>query len=554
MKTRREFLEFMGYGVASGTVLSQVPFLSGCQTSSHRGSVNAKASIPHLPRQFKDEVNLVEGLEYYHLINSGDPINSRGEKFGSHPDFISYLPIHSKNPDDGYLWVNHEYFEPPFISGFQRKQDLSQKTLEQIRREKKEVGGSLLHIRKDAQTKKWQVLPDNKINRRYDASTMIPFSSGQKELKGPAEGTLGNCCGGQTPWGTFLTCEENFHHFYGNVKFGPEGRSVVPAKHPMAWDRKVPRPPEHYGWVCEINPRTFEAKKITALGRFAHEGATVVQAQDGRVVVYMGDDKDDECFYKFVSARPGSLHEGTLYVAVFDKNPGEENGGRGRWEPLVQTRPELERTFKTQTEVLIRTREAAKILGGTPLDRPEDCEVDSKTNHVYLSCTNNKSQRRAYGYILKVKERNADFLSSDFEWSVFVRGSSDENGLSCPDNLAFDPQGNLWVLSDMPDDEGTLYSKMGNNSLFYIPMSGDHQGQVFRLATGPIDSELTGLWFAPDGETAFVSVQHPGSSSPSEKPQDLTSHWPRGGESLPLSSVLVLQGPLMKKLLSGGLS
>ena len=550
MKTRREFLEFMGQGMASGALLTQLPLLSGCQLTNKQKVFTSSSGIPHLPRQFKDEFKLVEGLDAYHLILSGDPINSQGDTFGSHPDFISYLPFDSSNPDEGYLWVNHEYFHPSFISGFQRKQDLSSKTLEQIRLEKKEVGGSLLHIRKDSVTKKWGIVPDEKINRRYDGFTTIPFSSGQAELQGPAEGTLGNCCGGLTPWGTFLTCEENFHHFYGNVKFGPQGRQVVPAKHPMAWDRRAPRPPEHYGWVCEINPRTFEATKITALGRFAHEGATVVQAKDGRTVVYMGDDQEDECFYKFVSARPGSLREGILYVAVFDQNPGESDGGRGRWEPLTRDRGEFKKVFKTQTELLIRTREAARIVGGTPLDRPEDCEVDKKTNNVYLSCTNNKKRLRPHGYILKVAERDGDFQSLDFEWSVFIRGSWDQKNLSCPDNLGFDKQGNLWVLSDMPDDEMETYSKLGNNSLFYVPMTGKSQGQIFRLAAGPIDSELTGIWFAPDGETVFLSVQHPGSSSASERPEDLTSNWPRGGSSLPLSSVVVLQGPLLKKLLS----
>ena len=548
MRTRREFLEFMGLGLTSGAVLTQVPFITGCQAKNKQNIFNVDFDIPHLPRQFKDEFKLVEGLEYYPLIFSGEKINSRGETFGSHPDFICYLPMTSSNPNDGYLWVNHEYFEPPFISGFQRKQDLSEKTLAQIHREKKEVGGSLLHLRKDVGTNKWQILSDDRINRRYDAFTKIPFSSGQAELRGPAEGTLGNCCGGLTPWGTFLSCEENFHHFYGRVKFGPEGRQVIPAKHPMAWDRKAPRPPEHYGWVCEINPQTFEATKITALGRFAHESATVVQAPDGRVVVYMGDDKEDECFYKFVSAQPGSLHEGTLYVAVFNKNPGDTDRGQGRWEPLVNDRVEFKNVFKTQTELLVRTREASKIVGGTPLDRPEDCEIDKKTNNIYLSCTNNKERGRPHGYILKLEENKGDFQSFEFKWSIFVRGSAEEKSLSCPDNLAFDKQGNLWVLSDMPGDEIDSYSRLGNNSLFYIPMSGKNQGRIFRLATGPIDSELTGLWFAPDGETAFVSVQHPGSASVSEKPKDLTSRWPHRGNTLPLSSVVVIQGPLLKKL------
>lgn len=333
MKTRREFLEFMGYGLAASTALGQIAVLSGCSTSSKGSSSSGK--IPNLPFQFQDELKTVAGLSYYHLLTSGDKINSRGEYFGSHPDFLSYLPLSAQNPLDGYLWVNHEYFEPPFISGFQRTQKLEEKTQAQIDLEKKEVGGSLVNIRKNLSSGKWELVANDQINRRYDGSTPIPFATGQNILGKSAEGTLGNCCGGLTPWGTFLTCEENFHQYYGDVRFSSDRkRTVTPSQHPMAWDRKAPRPPEHYGWVCEIDPKTKSIHKLPSLGRFAHEGATVTTAKDGRAVVYMGDDRDNECFYKFVSDSKNSLAKGTLYVAVFEDDTHQSGKGKGRWVPL----------------------------------------------------------------------------------------------------------------------------------------------------------------------------------------------------------------------------
>lgn len=548
MQTRREFLEFLGHGLLASGVLAALP---ACRSLTPSGSA-ASTAFSSLPVYRGDEFKTVDGLKYQMLASWGDVINSKKELFGSHADYISYFPFDEKNPLEGYLWVNHEYFDPQFSSGFQRNQKIEAKTLAQVQVERKEVGGSLLHVRKNSATQKWEIVQNDKINRRYDATTPIPFSSGVDVLGKEAMGTLGNCCGGLTPWGSFLSCEENFQNFYGSVSFDDQGqRTVTKSKSIMAWDRQDAKPPEHYGWVCEIEPKSGSIKKHPSLGRFAHEGATVVQTSDGRAVVYMGDDAADEHFYKFVAAETGSLVKGTLYVAVMTGDVHQDRKGKGSWVPLDVQNPLLKGKFKSQTELLIRTREAAKIVQAAGLDRPEDCKVDPKTKYVYLCCTNSSKYKRYHGYILKFMESGNDHAALSFDWEVFMKGS-EETSFSSPDNLSFDSKGNLWVMSDMPDDDSKNYQSMGNNSLFYIPMSGNNQGKVYRVASAPRDAELTGLWFAPDQETAFLSVQHPGSTSKSPKPIDLTSNWPRGGSEIPRSSVIVLEGPLLKDLLGSG--
>jgi secreted PhoX family phosphatase len=541
----------MGRSVAGGVGFASFsPFIIGCSSNSKKVSATlAEFPYKYLGQSMADELRVADGLSYQILIKWNDVINNKGEKFGAHCDFLSYLPFNKENPNEGFLWVNHEYFEPMLTSGFLHHQPLEEKTTAQVQEEQKHVGGSLLHIKKDLQTSQWQVVPMSKKNRRFDATTPIPFSGGHKILgSSRALGTLGNCCGGLTPWGTFLTCEENFHAYYGNAVYDDKGlRTVKEAKSALAWDRKIKNPPEHYGWVCEIDPRTSQIVKHPSLGRFAHEGATVALATNNCAVVYMGDDAGDEHFYKFVASTPNQLTEGQLYVAKLSSNPAETENGNGEWMEISLKNPLLKSKFKNHTELMVRVREAAKILGATPLDRPEDCEIDPLTKNIYLACTNNAKYKRYNGYILKVIEDHAQHESLHFKWDVFMKGGTTE--MSCPDNLAFDAKGNLWISTDMPEDEKELYGKYGNNSLFLCPTSGDHAGKAIRVAVAPKDAELTGIWFGQDQESLFLSVQHPGSTSTSPEPKDLTSHWPDGGETIPKSSVVVIQGPMISECL-----
>ena len=143
------------------------------------------------------------------------------------------------------------------------------------------------------------------------------------------------------------------------------------------WEKHYNYPPEHYGWVVEVDLNTGEAKKLVSLGRCAHEAAAVHQQEDETCIVYTGDDKVNECLYKFIGSEPNSLTKGSLYVADIKA---------GKWISLnINDQPILAENFKSQTEVQIRLREAAKLVGGTPLDRPEDIEIDPFTGSIFLT-------------------------------------------------------------------------------------------------------------------------------------------------------------------------
>jgi secreted PhoX family phosphatase len=351
-----------------------------------------------------------------------------------------------------------------------------------------------------------------------------------------------------------------------------------------------------FGWIVELDPfdPASRPKKRTALGRFKHEGATAVLAADGRAVVYMGDDQQFEYFYKFVSrakfdavrleANRDLLDDGTLYVARFDDD------GSGEWLPLVHgAQRELtpERGFASQADVVLRCREAADRLGATPLDRPEDVAVNPRTGNVYFSCTQNlgrdegvievagrtldtrtnRASPRApniAGHILEVIEQGADAAATSFKWEIFLLagapssrqlvaalppehsgslaaeltyfgGATDVEELSAfanPDNLGFDAEGNLWIVTD-GNQPGNF-----NDGCFACPTEGAERGQVRQFMSGPVGAEVCGCEFTRDGSTLFLTLQHPGEAGTATNAQ---SHWPDGGDAAPRPSVIAIE-------------
>ncbi|MBV6655704.1 MAG: DUF839 domain-containing protein, partial [Mameliella sp.] len=389
---------------------------------------------------------------------------------------------------------------------------------------------------------KWAIVSNDPYNRRITGKTPIKLNW-DTPIKGErsAIGTLGNCSGGITPWNTFLTCEENYDGFYGETIYDENN---IPTKEPSmyyGWDRFYDYPPEHYGWVVEVDPKSGKAQKHIALGRFAHECCTLFQLEDKRIVAYTGDDKNSEHLYKFVSSKPNSLKEGTLYVA---------DTVNGKWLSLDwESQAVLRSKFQDQTEVLIRAREAAKLLGATELNRPEDIEIDPITGHIFVSLTNNKDKGDYHGSILKIEETNGAFDAMTFSASTYLAGG-EESGFSCPDNLAFDLSGNLWMTTDMSGSKMNKadgpYMPFKNNSLFVIPRLGKDAGKVIRVVTAPRDAELTGPWFSPDGKTLFLSVQHPGEQTTDiNKP---TSRWPFDEDNIPKPTVVAITGDLVEKM------
>jgi secreted PhoX family phosphatase len=516
----------MGLGaVALG--LSGGSLLSACSSASRR--ILPAHPFEPLDYSSEDALRLAQGLNHRLLATWGEEL-SPGVNFGYNNDFLAFFPLNG-NPKDGLLCVNHETPHSLFVSKYTDRS--VPKTRAQVEQEMECTGMSIVHI-KEGNTGEWSIVKGSKYNRLVNGKSPIPIVSaraiaGRKQ----AVGTLANCAGGVTPWGTYLTCEENYDQFYGETR---DDGSLKPSL--FGWEKHFPRPPEHYGWVVEIVPATGRAKKLTALGRFAHECATVARAKNGIPVAYSGDDADNQFLYKFVSSSKNSLEKGTLYVA---------NTEKGEWIPLVwQDNPVLRRAFKDQTDVLTHCRKAGKLLGATPLDRPEDIEICPRTGAVYVALTNNKTEGRFFGSILKLEEKDGDRLGTRFTASTFLMGG-DDSGVSCPDNMAFDRRGNLWITTDMAGMNKEPYTQFKNNGLFFMPMTGENAGKAYLVATAPNDAELTGPTFSPDGRTLFLSVQHPGETSKSF--DALTSHWPGGGNSVPKPAVVAISGPLLDTIL-----
>jgi len=507
--SRRDFVKFLGY-VSSGLVTSS--WLASCANVANQ----KLSSLTGLKPSLEDNVKLIDSLSWKRIISWKDSLSEK-DKFGYNNDYINYLEL---SHDELLLWVNNEYINPLFVSGEKR-------TKENIDKEIYNVGGSIIHLK--MKEGHWSFLKNSKYNRRVSGFQEIPFSNSQI-IKGrkSAMGTLGNCAGGKTPWGTILTCEENYDYCYGERKFGQ--REVKASYH--SWEKFYKNPPEHYGWVVEVDLRTGKSIKRVEMGRFAHESATVIQ-KDGVLVVYSGDDKAGEHLYKFVSASQNNLEHGTLYVADLTQK---------KWLPLdVEQDSRLKSKFKTQLNVLMYTREAAKLVGATPLDRPEDIKINPITGDVFIALTNNKKAENYHGTILKVSEHFGEYDSLIFDYEDFLIGGKDA-GFSSPDNLAFDKVGNLFFATDISGRSigKKQYSSFGNNGLFFVPAHGHDAGKVIQIGSAPVDAEFTGLCFDPSGKRMFLSVQHPGEQS---KGLDrLTSTWPHLADKLPRPSVIEISG------------
>jgi secreted PhoX family phosphatase len=366
-------------------------------------------------------------------------------------------------------------------------------------------------------------------------------------------GTLNNCGSGLTPWGTYLSAEENWALYFdgreerdadqrrwgllrtGLSRWGEHDPRFDASRHPNEFHR--------FGWIVEIDPYDPASVPVkrTALGRGAKEGAWVATTRDGRAVVYSGEDARFEYIYKFVSRdriAPGGakanatlLDHGTLYVARFDGD------GTGRWLPLVQGQGPLtaDNGFPDQGAVVIRSRQASDVLGATKMDRPEWIAIDPNARTVYCTLTNNSRRGRpdhpavdaanprannTMGHIIQWTE-DGDFGATTFRWKHLLlagdpanqrpeaRGNIRGDRFACPDGLTLDARGVLWIQTDIASDEmyrGEM-QRLGNNQMLACDPA---TGEVRRFLTGPVGCEITGIALTPDGCTMFVNIQHPG--------------------------------------------
>jgi secreted PhoX family phosphatase len=527
-----------------------------------------------------------------------DASNSAAEQAlqaGMHHDGMAFFPLPkgATASDHGLLVVNHEYTD----EGLLFPDGMKTWSREKVLKSQNAHGLSVIEVRRG--NGGWELVRPSRYARRITARTPIALAgpaAGHALLRTAADpqgrevlGTLHNCALGVTPWGSYLSCEENFnerfHHSgtptrtekrYGIRRFGLGYRWH---EYDARFDAgRHPNEPNRFGWVVEFDPYDPGSKPVkrTALGRFAHESATVCLAPDGRVVVYSGDDARFEYIYKFVSraryqpaagAANGSLlDEGTLYVARFDAS------GRGRWLALVHGEGGLDAAsgFVDQADVLVRAREAADRVGATKMDRPEWIAVNPTRHEVYATLTNNTRRGRAgmpgpdaanprahnvYGHILRWREQGGDPAGDRFDWSVFLLagdpGQADPaqrgtTGLAFggPDGLHFDARGVLWIMTDISASrqQREAYDPLGGNQLLAADPA---TGEVRRFLVGPVNCEITGLTQTPDGRSFFLNIQHPGEVPDARSdPQhpDAYSRWPDGGVGArPRSATIVIE-------------
>ncbi|MQA08531.1 MAG: DUF839 domain-containing protein [Pseudonocardiaceae bacterium] len=570
----------------------------------------------------RDAVVVPDGYQQAVVIRWGDPVlpgappfdfanqtaAAQAKQFGFNNDFAALLPL--DGAERFLLVTNHEYTSEEFMFlGY----DAENPTEEQVKIAWAAHGLSVVLVSRKGKAGPLtaEVSPRN---RRITLDTPFQVSgpaAGSDLLKTSADpsgatvlGTMNNCAGGVTPWGTILSGEENFHFYFANAeqitdpveaerlaRYGVEG-----AASERKWERfdprwdlaKEPNEVNRFGWVVELDPHDPSSTPIkhTALGRFKHEGATISVAEDGRVVAYLGDDERFEYLYKFVSSgtiRKGTsrlarrhnmslLDDGTLYVAKFtgDSPASEIDGsgklpsdglfdGTGEWLPLA-TGDRSHVDGMTAEEVYVFTRIAADKAGATKMDRPEDVEPNPVNGRVYAALTNNTDRgadgnegatevnprnENKHGHVLEFEEHRGDPLATSFAWRLL---------LVCGDPASPDtyfggfPKDQVSPISS-PDN--VTFDKHGN-----LWISTDSSAALDindGLYAVPVEGEHRGhlklfLTVPAGAETCGPVVRDELITVCVQHPGELdgasadnpASHWPDGGNSQPRPSVIAV--------------
>lgn len=582
-------------GASAGAVL----LAAGTLRRPRSAGAQAAGGFTPVPSSSEDKLVLPSGYAHTVLLRWGDPLlpaapefdpaaqtgAKQGVQFGYDCDFIGYvpLPLGADSSTRGLLGVNHEnarwalmhhgWNEPGYT------QKTRTKTAEMVEVEIAAHGFSIVEIvrRSDGS---WSYVKDSPHNRRITGATSMRIrgpAAGHPLMRTKADpagthalGTLNNCAGGVTPWGTILTGEENIHHYFTGK---PEdvadpalqaihkrysvgsGRYGWARYHDRFDLKKEPNEANRFGWIVEIDPYDPKSTPVkhTALGRFAHEGATVILSKDGRPVAYMGDDARFEYVYKFVAAgrydaanRQANMEllgSGVLYAARF------RDDGTGEWLPLTHGQGPLTEAngFRSQAEVLLNARGAGDLVGATKMDRPEDVEPNPLTGKVYAVMTFNERRTAAqvdspnprpnnkFGHIIEIVEEGGDHSATRFRWEIFLlagdpmnpdhkanyRGRTDVSPLATPDNLAFDDGGGMWITTDgMADTLGA------NDGVWLVETEGAARGRARQFLSAPVGSEVCGPAFTPDNRTFFVAVQHPGWDEKDATYEKPDSRWP----------------------------
>jgi secreted PhoX family phosphatase len=585
------------------------------------------AGVPHLGFESigldtSNEPQVPEGYEVIPFLRWGDPLfpdapvfdpenqtaAAQAMQVGYNCDFIDFmpLPLGSDTSDHGLLVVNHEYTNPEimfpgyisanpdYVENDEESAEFLSNTSQEIVDVELEAHGlSIVEIQRNADGQ-WEVVLDSEYNRRITATTPTEMSgpaAGHAALQTNADpsglsvlGTLNNCAGGHTPWGTIISGEENFQQYFANLdaiedealRANYERFGINTGASDRLWEQfhdrfdlgLEPNEANRFGWGLEFDPYDAASipKKRTAMGRNKHEGHTSAISTSGQVAIYSGDDEVFEYAYKFVTTNPWNpddraanmdlLDDGILYVARYDED------GSGEWLPLIHGEGGLDESngFASQADILINPRAASDVLGATKMDRPEDFETNPVNGRVYLVLTSNLDRGEddnpgtdeanprgpnRFGHIIEMIEDGGDHAATTFTWDIFILcgDPADESTyfagypkeqvstISAPDNITFDAVGNLWISTD-----GLQYSFDGNDGLFAVPTEGPERGHLRQFFSAVVDSECSGPIFNLDNTALWASVQHPGEGSTYEEP---SSRWP-DGEGPPRPTVVLI--------------
>ncbi|PSE46808.1 phosphatase [Acinetobacter nosocomialis] len=479
---------------ASGAVaLTLASTLTGCNDNNDDSGSNNGGTAPVDPnkkpekltftpvaKNLNDIVTVPEGYEANVIYALGDSLNPSfgdwddnnipsGPSFqfrsGDCHDGMHYFGLNTSTNrfDDtvsaqGLLVMNHEYINQTFLHPKGPTKVDGRRPEDEVIRETNAHGVSVVHIKKDPTTQKVEVVKNSIFNRRITGSTVMDFAgaaAGSNLLStrfSPAgrqtRGTHNNCGNGYTPWGTYLTTEENFIGYFARsttddalrtpeeiialkrygLKAGSSSRygwetAIGQVEAQDLYDRwnadvkaaqatqDYRNGPNTFGWMVEIDP--FDNRqnpvKRTSLGRFAHEDSACRAVAGQPIAFYMGDDSRGEYIYKFVSsavwdtkdinggyaAGDKYMNSGKLYVAKFN------NDGSGQWIELAYGKNGLNESnttypFKSQAEVVTFARLAADSVGATKMDRPEWATVNPINGEIYVTLTNNSNRGKDY--------------------------------------------------------------------------------------------------------------------------------------------------------------
>ena len=537
-----------GIGATTAALLGGVG-LSACGGSDDDTPAPAPAPTPKslnfaaVAKTNADTVTVPAGYQVSILHALGDPMmfgdtswsdagtetaESYDRRIGDGHDGMYYFGLSddgkfdANGSDRGLLCVNHEYVVAPYglHPAGSTKVD-GKRPADEVEKEIRAHGVSVVEVKRKSGSNDMEMVRGSKYNRRVTSATEMDFggpAAGNAKLVNKlspdgklAFGMNNNCANGYTPWGTYLTCEENYLNVIGRAAGDDEQRSAseivalkrygLPAgrKNPYGWDTPdgeqyqrwnskvsgASAAEDHrnsfntFGWVVEIDPFRPESKPVkrSALGRFNHEGAWPAPARAGEpIVIYSGDDARNEYVFKFVSDAkwdPKDLNGGTavgakyldkgkLYAAKFNDD------GTGQWLELTHGKNGIDDKntlypFADQGDVVMHCRLAADFMGATKMDRPEWGGVNPLNNEVYMTMTNNNTRTaenvnaanprkgNTNGHIIRWKE-NGGQAGTSFEWDVYLFGAREDGSQS--ENLS-----GLTAVNDFSSPDGLYFDQ-----------------------------------------------------------------------------------------------